>query len=370
MKTTTIVTAGTSIINNIARSFPELRSVFETGDYDRAAKICAALETQRLKQLSAELNSTISMIDSGIIDPVRMFLIASDTEDGRKVSALLTRVFAAAGGEYSFREIKVISVTGLNDADFRTFRTKGLRNFVTVICGILRQYTSGVAINNTGGYKAEIAFAGVIGQTFGVPVYYQHEKFGNMIELPPLPVTVDFSLWLDNLELFMELKNKNEIKVPAGFNNRNEKLHQLIDSEEIDGGLWISLSAAGHLFIQSCEYQMTRYGYNIGSVIPEDGTPRNQKEINLCGDHHGNNLLREFGRKICGSKYITKIVHSLPYEPRANEPVRRIICEHGKWYIDFVMTDTDLGYALRGECTARNEEEAKLIAAKVTSERL
>ena len=55
-----------------------------------------------------------------------------------------------------------------------------------------------IAINATGGYKAQISFAGMIGQALGIPVYYLFEKFSKVIKLPPQPVALDLSLWLEN----------------------------------------------------------------------------------------------------------------------------------------------------------------------------
>jgi len=45
----------------------------------------------------------------------------------------------------------------------------------------------------TGGFKAEAACANLVGLLFGAPVYYIHERFGEVVELPPLPVAWDYA---------------------------------------------------------------------------------------------------------------------------------------------------------------------------------
>ncbi|HQJ72874.1 MAG TPA: putative CRISPR-associated protein [Spirochaetota bacterium] len=369
-KSTLIITVGTSIIANVGRLYPDLGSRLGDGESVAVAGSLAAMEPEALKAVSAELNSTISMIQSGIVDPVTMFLVASDTDEGRRSAELLKRVFTVPGRPFTFRSAKIVTVDRLNDEDFETFRRQGLGNLVTEICSIIRSFQGGVAINNTGGYKAEIAFAAIIGQAFSVPVYYQHERFGSMIELPPLPISVDISLWIDNIELFMELKEGNEIRAGEEWRGKKDTLAQLVETVDIDGEEWISLSPAGHLFMESCEYRLKRSGYWNETDLPEADIPPEKKEITLCGDHHGNDRLMGFARKICASRHITKIVHSLPFEPQARGPVRRITCVNGTWCIDFVMVETDTGYALRAGTTARSDEEARLIAARVISENL
>ena len=79
----------------------------------------------------------------------------------------------------------------------RRFRTKGLRQLARELCKILRERTpAACAINATGGYKAQIAIAVLLGQAIGVPVFYKHELFPEIIAFPPMPVALDFELWM------------------------------------------------------------------------------------------------------------------------------------------------------------------------------
>src|SRR5439155_4048736 len=93
--------------------------------------------------------------------------------------------------------VETIRVPDLQDRDPRLFRTRGLRNLAREICAVIRQRSAvACAIDATGGYKAQIAIAVLLGQALGVPVYYKHEHFSEIIAFPPLPVAFDFTVWM------------------------------------------------------------------------------------------------------------------------------------------------------------------------------
>jgi CRISPR/Cas system-associated protein Csm6 len=90
-------------------------------------------------------------------------------------------------------------IQGLSDASPHVFRTEGLRNLVRSIAGVVRRHGAQVTlINATGGYKAQISFAGMIGQTLEIPVCYLFEGFSDVITLPPQPIALDLRFWLNN----------------------------------------------------------------------------------------------------------------------------------------------------------------------------
>ena len=45
----------------------------------------------------------------------------------------------------------------------------------------------------------------LIGQALGVPVYYKHELFDEIIAFPPMPVAFDFEAWMQCQRLAPEL---------------------------------------------------------------------------------------------------------------------------------------------------------------------
>ncbi|MDW8481317.1 MAG: putative CRISPR-associated protein [Meiothermus sp.] len=65
-----------------------------------------------------------------------------------------------------------------------------------------RRQFQDVIINATGGFKAEIAYATALGLVYKVPVYYIHEKFQEIVVLPPSPFGWDSTLIAWNREFF------------------------------------------------------------------------------------------------------------------------------------------------------------------------
>src|SRR5262249_58954322 len=112
---------------------------------------------------------------------------------------------------------EAVEVADLQDADPKRFRTDGLRNLARAVCKVVRDHSaSACAINATGGYKAQIAIAVLLGQALGVPVYYKHERFSEIIAFPPLPVALDFEVWMRASGMLYELE-RNPQPTPAAL---------------------------------------------------------------------------------------------------------------------------------------------------------
>lgn len=63
-------------------------------------------------------------------------------------------------------------------------------------------------------------------------------------------------------------------------------------------------------------------------------------------DDHGKDLLIEFGNRILKEDFVVEIINSLPFAPRANNFVERIL-DDGIIYIRLTNTDCGLGLAVR-----------------------
>jgi CRISPR-associated protein (Cas_APE2256) len=57
-------------------------------------------------------------------------------------------------------------------------------------------------MNATGGFKAEIAYAMLVGLLFDAPIFYIHEAFRDIIEMPPTPIGWDYLLLADYEDFF------------------------------------------------------------------------------------------------------------------------------------------------------------------------
>lgn len=230
---------------------PELRPVaerlaaaYEVKDWPAVARHLAELPpTERL--CGAEVNSVASLVAGGYINPdASAFFAHSDTPDGRAIAAILCALFRLRG----HAPVEPLCVTDLQDADPKRFRTKGLRNLVKLLAAKVREYGPGaVAINATGGYKAQIAVAVLMGQAVGVPVYYMHERFSEIIAFPPLPVAFDFDLWTRASGLLTALEREPHPRA-AFADEWDERYESLVEAETIDGSEYLELSATGQVF--------------------------------------------------------------------------------------------------------------------------
>jgi len=184
---TILATVGTSLLTNAEHNLKvkqltdqQLASYLRHTD---AAK--ASAETSSLSRLLQEHD--------------RVVFLCSQTDQGEQCAGALARHYENAG-----YETHVIEVPDLAYKESR-FRERGLRSLVATLIDQIRREKAQqrpVLINATGGFKAEIAYAALVGLLFDVPVYYIHEAFRDIIEMPPTPISWDYSLLADYEEFF------------------------------------------------------------------------------------------------------------------------------------------------------------------------
>lgn len=184
---TIIVTVGTSLLSNAGRDLKaaklserELAIYLRNTDPQRAAA-----ETNSLSRLAKEGD--------------RLIFLHSQTDEGRKCADALGKHYEALGYSTLLRQVPDLSY-----AESR-FKMRGLRSLVATLIDLIRsEQRQGFQpiINATGGFKAEIAYAALVGLLFDVPVYYIHEAFRDVIEMPPAPISWDYSLLSDHEEFF------------------------------------------------------------------------------------------------------------------------------------------------------------------------
>lgn len=357
-QTLVIATVGTSLLNNLRRAghippdcLPDVRE---------ALGILAAREpSDRL--CGAEINSLNNLIrgkvqltgERTVRHPLALCLLVSDTDEGRWTGELLELYF---GKWEEVEEVHVDRVEGLSHADAKHFAQTGLRNLVRQAAHWLRKYRSVPLriIDATGGYKAQISFASVIGQALKVPVVYLFELFPYCIELPPLPVDFDRSLWLEHYWLFKRLSE--EVAVPPNelpWADIAPQISSLLDRIEADGEELVALSPILELMHQS-----------FLSVAP----PRLEKapdagvspadKINLSKTaHHGrpSNLDTWLSRLsqlpwVVSITYVRATPSPVPWRLHATEagPINEIIVSCG---------DGEQSIKLRLQTTAQNEAQ-------------
>ena len=298
MRDVIICTVGTSMLGSLNRHDSSIileRNPLKTAKYMRK-------ELEPSQQASgAEINSITSIIADNVIQNKHgLYFLVSDTEDGEFVGQVLKQYYKDI-----FDEVTVITLKGLHDQNFKDFRNRGLCNLVKETSQIIKRETDRghkPIINATGGFKAQISFAGLIGQVLDVPVYYMFERFSNVIEMPPMPVAFDFSLWLKNFSILHELSKRVIIpKDDEVLSGLDPKLSILLTYDGDD----VMLSAMGELFYEGFYYRFSR---GEGSKLPPtSGLDPKNKECRL--PHRGEDFkgISDHFRRICEVDYVTRI---------------------------------------------------------------
>ncbi len=239
MKLTIISTIGASLIRNYALSKNENPAeLLESIDKMDGAKlkemenelylfiskgvIPGAPPSEELKSTCAELSSIFRIINREVsdeIDEIVLCFVISDTPQGKLVYNTLERFFQEKYRDYRGIPIKVYYdvASGLTYVDAEHV-SKGLPSVPVIVSRWIRnmQDVGKVALNVTAGFKAECIYAAFVGILSGIPTYYIHEKFRDVIRLPPLPEKLilreeDLKILLHFVEKFyQELKDKGK----------------------------------------------------------------------------------------------------------------------------------------------------------------
>jgi putative CRISPR-associated protein (TIGR02619 family) len=262
-----------------------LADAFDAKDWDAVAATLTEFPGDA-RLCGAEVNSIASLIkhlyvptDAGI------FFFHSDTDAGRQIADVLVRLFR----KHNHNPVEAVAVPDLQDKDPKLFRTKGLRNLAKLLCAKVREYSTGAcAINATGGYKAQIAVAVLLGQALGIPVYYMFEGFSEIIPFPPMPVALDFEVWMRASGMLAALERASD-PVPADrFDPEwDERYESLVDRVRIDEIDYLELSPTGQIFHETFRQ---RFRTDRDRVLPP---PAQRKLPPALHDHAVINLLRD-----------------------------------------------------------------------------
>ena len=248
----------------------------------------------------AEINSVTDLLNQGLIEKGDLHLFYSETDDGEAIAKILRYYFQKASWD-----VQIHCVEGLRDDDPNSFRTKGLRNLAKLFGEQVRSSRQNFipcAINATGGYKAQIAIAVLMGQALDIPVYYKHERFDAIIPFPPMPVALDFSLWLRANDMFTVLSKTNAFKPWGDFeDNWDERFEPLVNRVDIDGKDHLELSATGQIFHETFH---SRFQELKPSRLPPDVDPSQKQAPDLRKHGYGKayNPIYDFFQKLTDSK--------------------------------------------------------------------
>ncbi len=235
MPRTILSTVGTSLTSNAAKEIGPEKS------RDRQA-LARYLQEKPPQSASAETNAL-----SRIIQPEdKLVFLHSHTDVGRLCAETLCGFFKKAG-----HQAEPLEITDLDYTESR-FKMRGLLSLVAAMIRTInaeRKAGREVIINATGGFKAEIAYATLVGLLFDVPVYYIHEAFKDIIAMPPTPIAWDMRLIDEHEEFFdwitQEMRTVRE--ADQRLKTLPQEIHLLIEEE--DG--FCMLSPTGEAFFEA-----------------------------------------------------------------------------------------------------------------------
>lgn len=196
------------------------------------------------KELSAEVHSLTRMRVSAAD---RVVLLCSETADGGACGHAV-RLYLEAYHPGIACDVR--TVTGLQVLDATRFRTEGVVNFVRACLTAVRDYGSEfVVLNPTGGFKALVPYAVLVGMLKRVTCQYIFEQSTSVLTLPPLPVAIDRAPFERYRQLFADIDRDSSIpKARWEAEVRHDDRATLEPLVEVVGDE-ITISGVGELFL-------------------------------------------------------------------------------------------------------------------------
>lgn len=316
MRNTLICTVGTSLFaSNLSRisetdppnvdNWREIKEYFENKNFQKLAEELVKVDPKD-RICGAEINTIEEARSKKWISLDQLYLLVSDTDDGINTGKVLSHYFEIRD-DLNFRKIISVPIESLQDKYPKKFKLQGLRNLVKEIGKIIQKETKEkVAIDATGGYKAQIAIAVTLGQALDIPVYYKHEKFSEIIDFPPLPISLDFDLLGKYADLF-SMFSKGDCLKKSEIGELESKLSVFVDSIEESGDELYELNAIGEIYYTA---------FNLRHpFVPElkelDDVER--KGPTFGDDHHYPNDFKNFVTKIWNENKWIKTCWTVPY---------------------------------------------------------
>lgn len=308
-----ISTVGASFISNLSGSPEAIKAAWNAERWPEVARWLRQIgPADRI--CGAEINTIHElMVKDNISGNATLYFCLSDTETGRQMQAILS--------SYYKDQCQVVChiIEGLQESDENRFRSIGLRRLVQKIAEITRNSGGplNVAINATGGYKAQIALSAVIGQAMGITVYYKHERFPGIIALPPMPIAFDFDLLLREESLLLALEQEDCIPIER---EPDDALLPLLDEIEDKGRRYYGLSAMGQIYLEGF-----RLRYPPEKTLPE-AVPTAEKQKPTFRDDHYPEGFKEYVRKVWSDASYVVSCHSLAYDRQNSIRSRVFYC--------------------------------------------
>ena len=289
------------------KNWQAIQHAYETGQWQSLARELVQVNpTERI--CGAEINTIYDLISTKKRSIQKLYLLVSDTEAGEHTGRVLKQYFLK-NPLFKFSEVEYKSIEKLQDQEPRDFKIYGLRNLVRRIGEIIQRVggPDQVMIDATGGYKAQIAIAVLIGQILNIPVSYKHERFSEIIDFPPLPVSFDYTIVGEYSGLFSFLEKTNIVtNEDLQLSELDEKVRVFLDEETVQNTTLYTLNPIGELFLLGYRLQHPK--------APNLISAGDRKKPPHFRDDHYPEGFKEFVEKVWKETSWIVTTHSLPYD--------------------------------------------------------
>jgi len=160
---------------------------------------------------SAEIKSLIKLQEE-LKEDFDIYLLHSDTALGR-LAAEIIKDNISLYEEYGLKisKVDIHPIENLQIQNRQKF-IKGMQELINNIYKISQNYWGNVVINITGGYKATIPYLTILAQVNQCPIYYIFENTDALIQIPNIPIDINWKLFEDYWESFSLIEKSNVIK--------------------------------------------------------------------------------------------------------------------------------------------------------------
>lgn len=316
MRNTLICTVGTSLfegnLKNLSESSPgrpenwqEIKTQFDNKNWDELAKELLKVKPNN-RTCGAEINTIEEAKKKKWLELNNLIFLVSDTEAGRDTGYVLKKYFESRD-DLSLQQVEFKVIDKLQDEKPKDFKIHGLRNLVRSVGDFIQRFGSeNIALDATGGYKAQIAVAVLIGQALDIPVYYKHERFSEIIDFPPLPISLDYDILGRNSDILTDFERGKSF-AKSELDNFDEKLRVFLTEIEIDNEPVFELNAIGQLYL-------TSFRLRYPKVVNLKPLSDNERKLPTFGnDHHYPIGFTTFVEKVWKETSWIKTCSSLDY---------------------------------------------------------
>jgi putative CRISPR-associated protein (TIGR02619 family) len=258
-----ITTVGTSLFENYHKKYRD--TAFEDlYDFFKNNEISAKeLDKQELRKkslidkfnsnyfknnfdASAEIKSLIKLQEE-LKEDFDIYLLHSDTELGRLAAEIIKdniSLYEEYGLKISRVDIHLIEELKIQN---RQKFIQGMQELINKIYKISQNYWGNVVINITGGYKATIPYLTILAQVNQCPIYYIFENTDALIQIPNIPIDINWKLFEDYWKSFSLIEKSNGIKesdLPEKF---LKDCRAFLESVDIDNEHYCVLNPLGEI---------------------------------------------------------------------------------------------------------------------------